>query len=119
MCPGHMVEEWKKEILRLYPFAEAHIIEKLNQLQKFESVIRQKKASAPLFLIFGKDSCKMEYDERPYLHWNDKKNQYELNEQKLIAGGTDVRHWMLTNEFAISAWNKLFSRQFLLDNKLA
>ena len=84
MCPGHMVEEWKKEILRLYPFADAHIIEKLDQLQKFEPVIRQKKASAPLFLIFGKDSCKMEYDERPYLHWNDKKNRYELPDKSKV-----------------------------------
>ena len=47
-----------------------------------------------------------------------KKNQYELKKQKFIAGGSEVRRWMLTNEFAISAWNKLFSRQFLLDNKL-
>ena len=84
MCPGHMVEEWKKEILRLYPFAEAHIVEKLNQLQKFEPIIRQKKATSPLFLIFGKDSCKMEYDERPYLHWNDRKNQYELPNKKYV-----------------------------------
>ena len=45
-----------------------------------------------------------------------KKNQYELKKQKLIAGGTEVRRWMLTNEFAISAWNKLFSRQFLHHN---
>ena len=78
MCPGHMVEKWKTEINRLYPFAQAHIIEKLSQLNKFEPVIRQKKASAPLFLIFGKDSCKMDYDERPYLHWNSRKCRYEL-----------------------------------------
>ena len=78
MCPGHMVEKWKTEIKRLYPFAQAHIIEKLNQLDKFEPIIRKKKASAPLFLIFGKDSCKMDYDVRPYLHWNSRKCQYEL-----------------------------------------
>ena len=47
MCPGHMVEKWKTEIKRLYPFAQAHIIEKLNQLDKFEPIIREKKASAP------------------------------------------------------------------------
>ena len=84
MCPGHMVEEWNKEINRLYPFADTHIIERLSELEKFESVIRSKKAPAPLFLIFGKDSCKMNYEERPYIHWNTSKNQYELPNKKEV-----------------------------------
>lgn len=85
MCPGHMVEKWKEEILRLYPFARAHIIEKLSQLSKFEPMIRQKNAAAPLFLIFGKDSCKMEYDERPCLHWNDRKCHYEFEDKHYVS----------------------------------
>ncbi|MBQ9230175.1 MAG: glycosyltransferase family 2 protein [Prevotella sp.] len=47
-----------------------------------------------------------------------KKNQYNIKETQYITGGTNVRRWMLTNEFAISAWNKIFNRQFLLDNNL-
>ena len=47
-----------------------------------------------------------------------KKNQYDIKETKYIEGGTEVRRWMLTNEFSISAWNKLFSRQLLIDNNL-
>lgn len=47
-----------------------------------------------------------------------KKNQYKLKEQQLITGGTEVRRWMLTNEFAISAWNKIFSRDLLIENQL-
>lgn len=47
-----------------------------------------------------------------------KKNQYDIKKMVHIEGGTEVRRWMLTNEFAISAWNKLFSRQLLIDNNL-
>lgn len=47
-----------------------------------------------------------------------KKNQYNIKKTEYIEGGTEVRRWMLTNEFAISAWNKLFSRQLLIDNNL-
>ena len=46
------------------------------------------------------------------------KNQYEIKEVQLIQNGTEVRRWMLTNEFAISAWNKIFSRQLIVDNNL-
>ncbi len=91
MCPGHMVEKWKEEILRLYPFAQAHIIERLDQLRKFEPKIRQKAATSPLFLIFGKDSCKMDYDTYPALHWNSRKKYFEMpNKEKVnikIPGG--------------------------------
>jgi glycosyltransferase involved in cell wall biosynthesis len=46
------------------------------------------------------------------------KNQYNIGTTKHIDGGIEVRRWMLNNEFAISAWNKLFSRQLLIDNNL-
>lgn len=45
-----------------------------------------------------------------------KKTHYNIKETKYIIGGTEVRRWMLTNEFAISSCNKLFSRQLLIDN---
>lgn len=46
------------------------------------------------------------------------KNQYQIEGIQYICGGTEIRYWMLTNEFAISVWNKLFSRQLLIDNNL-
>ena len=46
------------------------------------------------------------------------KNQYNIKTIKHIEEGIEVRRWMLNNEFAISAWNKLFSRQLLIDNNL-
>lgn len=47
-----------------------------------------------------------------------KKEQYHINKAQYIQGGKEVRQWMLTHEFAISAWNKLFNRKFLIDNDL-
>ena len=79
MCPGHMVEEWKKEVKRLYPFARAVIIETLSQLEEFEQEIKTKNLKSPLFLILGKDSCKTDYEERPYAHWNNNTKKYEID----------------------------------------
>ena len=76
MCPGHMVEEWKKEIKRLYPFARAYIIDSLSKLMPFEHMIRTKSNKDPLFLIMGKDSCKMDYEKRPYYLWNSREHEY-------------------------------------------
>ena len=47
-----------------------------------------------------------------------KKKQHNINNVLLIKDGTKARRWMLTNEFSISPWNKLFKRQFLIDNNL-
>lgn len=46
-----------------------------------------------------------------------KKTHYNIKDIKYIMGGVEVRRWMLTNEFAISSCNKLFSRQLIIDNK--
>lgn len=47
-----------------------------------------------------------------------KKNQYNIKDNLYICGGTEIRRWMLTNEFSISAWNKIISRQLLIENNL-
>lgn len=47
-----------------------------------------------------------------------KKTQHNINNDLLIKDGIEARRWMLTNEFSISPWNKLFNRQFLIDNNL-
>ena len=84
MCPGHMVEEWHKEIRRLYPFARAHIIERLSDIMPFTEEIRKKKNTHPLFLIMGKDSCKMDYEKRPYFLWNSRKMEYMTLDKKPV-----------------------------------
>ena len=84
MCPGHMVEEWHKEIRRLYPFARAHIIERLSDLLPFEKTIRKRENRSPLFLIMGKDSCKMDYEKRPYFLWDSRHMQYTTLDKKEV-----------------------------------
>ena len=83
MCPGHMVEEWKKEVRRLYPFSKAVIVENLIQLREYENDIKAKSLKYPLFLILGKDSCKTDYEERPWAHWNTRDRRYEIFNREL------------------------------------
>ena len=45
-----------------------------------------------------------------------KKNQYNHQEPVLISGGYEARQWLLTHEFAVSSWNRLFKRDFLINN---
>ena len=123
MCPGHMVEEWNKEINRLYPFAETHIIENLTELQQFESVIRSKKAPAPLFLIFGKDSCKMNYEERPYLHWNNRYRWYELPNKKQVCvkwkEGSQLEYYaQMINAFLKQNSKNVYADSFVENNQV-
>ncbi len=76
MTPGHMVEKWSTEIKRLYPFAKTRIISDINDVLYWENAIVKDNLMAPLFLIVGKDTCKMEYEQRPYLTWNSKHHTY-------------------------------------------
>ena len=46
-----------------------------------------------------------------------KKNQYNHKEPVLISGGYEARQWLLTHEFAVSSWNRIFKRDFLINNK--
>lgn len=45
-----------------------------------------------------------------------KKKQYDYKEPRLISGGYEVRKWLLTHEFAVSSWNRIFNRMFLINN---
>lgn len=45
-----------------------------------------------------------------------KKNQYDYKNPVFISGGYEARHWLLTHEFAVSSWNRIFKRNFLVNN---
>lgn len=45
-----------------------------------------------------------------------KKNQYDHKVPVLISGGYEARQWLLTHEFAVSSWNRIFKRDFLIKN---
>lgn len=65
MCPGHLVEKWKREIERLYPGAFVKIISDFNTLLRLDERIRNKERKYPLFLVISKDVAKISYTERP------------------------------------------------------
>lgn len=65
MCPGHLVEKWKREVERLYPGAIAKIISDFDDLLNLDKRIRDKNRKYPLFLIISKDTAKISYVERP------------------------------------------------------
>lgn len=47
-----------------------------------------------------------------------RKTQYCIKEPQLISNGKDARRWMLTHEFAVSSWNRIYNRKFIIDNNL-
>ena len=74
MCPGHLVEKWKREVERLYPGAKAIIIDNFNTLLSIETEVHNKDRKYPLFLIISKDTAKINYMERPAGIYNPRDN---------------------------------------------
>ena len=70
MCPGHLVEKWRREINRLYPEAECYIISDFNTLLNLENKINDKRRNYPLFFIISKDTAKINYAEEPAVNYN-------------------------------------------------
>lgn len=80
MCPGHLVEKWKREIERIYPFARAAIITSFESLSELDKEIRNPKRKYPLFLVISKDTAKIDYTERPAVSWHKRKEYFYLGE---------------------------------------
>ena len=65
MCPGHLVEKWKKEIERLAPLSDAVIVENFDQLMALKQQIKSKVRNRHLWLVISKETAKFGYNERP------------------------------------------------------
>ena len=65
MCPGHLVPNWKREIMRFSTFSDIRIIRSLKDFIKIEHMITDKTRQRPLWIIFSKDSVKTEYEKQP------------------------------------------------------
>lgn len=59
--PGHMVEKWESEILKVIPYAKVRQINSFEQVAKLKNV----KPEGREFLIFGKDFAKGNYTYGP------------------------------------------------------
>lgn len=76
ICPGHLVEKWKREIERLYPNAEVVIIDSFNTLLKAEPRIMMKNRHTSLFFVISKDTAKINYLRRPAAIFNPRSRAY-------------------------------------------
>lgn len=72
MCPGHLVEKWKREIERLYPNARGFIIKDIQSLQKLEPYLKDPNRENPVFLVISKDTSKTCYTSRPSIKYDKK-----------------------------------------------
>lgn len=70
LCPGHLVEKWKTEILRLAPLSEAIIVDNFNAFKRIEAKINDPHRRKHLWLIFSKETAKFGYDLRPAVIWS-------------------------------------------------
>ena len=75
-CPGHLVEKWKREIERLAPLSEAHIVENFDQLIALKPRIMDKKRARHLWVIISKETAKFGYEERPAAVWSEHRKCY-------------------------------------------
>ena len=76
MCPGHLVEKWKKEIERLAPLSEAIILSDFDELLDLVPKIKDKNRRRHLWIVMSKESAKFGYQERPSAVWRAKKSHY-------------------------------------------
>ncbi len=63
MPPGHLVEKWKREILREVPGAQVEILSTLKQLAELR--LRGKEPQGREWYIISKDFCKLGFSESP------------------------------------------------------
>lgn len=70
LCPGHLVEKWKREVESLIPNAKAYIIENIKQVINLKNKIKNKNKKEHMFLILSKDTAKFSYEKRPSAIWS-------------------------------------------------
>lgn len=73
LCPGHLVNKWKREIERIAPNSDAVIVNSFDDLIAIKPVILNKFRKRHLWVIISKDRAKLGYEERPAAVWNEHK----------------------------------------------
>lgn len=76
MCPGHLVEKWKREVEKFVPNAKGVIVENINDLIRIEDDIRNKYKKHHLFVIMSKETAKFSYEQRPVAVWSSSRRGY-------------------------------------------
>ena len=61
MCPSHLTNKWKTEVLRLAPLSEAIIVKDFSDLKAIESKIKDKNRLRMLWIIMNYETAKFDY----------------------------------------------------------
>lgn len=76
MCPGHLVEKWKKEIGRLSPNSDVVIVSDFSELFALTSKIKDRNRRRHLWLVISKETAKFGYQERPTVVWSESQKKH-------------------------------------------
>lgn len=69
MCPGHLVDKWRREIETRIPMSKACIVNSFSDILELLPEIKNKKRKTHLWIVISKDTAKFSYDERPAVIW--------------------------------------------------
>ncbi len=73
MCPGHLVQKWKREIEETIPQAKASIVRQLKDVSHFKN---NGGPEVPEYIIISKDKAKLGYAWKPAVTERKGKNGY-------------------------------------------
>lgn len=74
LCPSHLTNKWKREIERLVPNSEAHIVHNVSDIIELMPKMKAKKKN--LYIIVSKETAKLGYELRPCAIWSNIKNTF-------------------------------------------
>jgi len=75
MCPSHLTNKWKREIIKLVPHSESYIVNNLPELIKLDDIIKNH-GNKNIYLILSKERAKLQYDLRPIAIWSKSKEGF-------------------------------------------
>lgn len=75
MCPGHLVEKWKRETEIRLPQSKSVIISNFEELLEVIPEIKNKNRGYHLWLVMSKEAAKYGYEERPAAVWKNQKDK--------------------------------------------
>ena len=75
MCPGHLVEKWKRETETRLPQSKSIIISNFEELLEAIPEIKNKNRGYHLWIVMSKEAAKYGYEERPSVVWKNQRDK--------------------------------------------
>lgn len=76
MAPSIMVNKWRRELIQYMPNSEVTIIKNLEDFKAAEKFINNPLFNKHFFMIMSADTAKLNYNERPSVIYNNRKDRY-------------------------------------------